>query len=49
MWSTHRKQLRSLINTMYMGNEMLRYKEKNEKNAFGMICVERNEAVQQFY
>lgn len=35
---------------MYMGNEMLFYKKKNdEKNAFGMIGMERSKAVQQFY
>lgn len=28
MWYTHRKQLHLLINTMYMGNEMLLYKKK---------------------
>lgn len=46
----HRKKLHLLINTMYMGNEMLFYKKKNdEKNAFGMIGMERSKAVQQFY
>lgn len=48
MWKCG-KQLHLLINTMYMGNEMLFYKKKNEKNVFGMICMERSKAVQQFY
>lgn len=35
MWYTHRKQLHLLINTMYMGNEMLLYKKKYyERSAF---------------